>query len=377
MKEINIARVIAEKRKEKGITQDELANYIGVSKASVSKWETGQSYPDVTFLPLLATYFNISIDELMDYKPQMTKEDIRLLYKRLAEDFTSKPVHVVMDECRQIIKKYYSCFPLLLQMGILLVNHSSLFKEPQEIRGVFEEAKGLFIRIREESGDISLTKQALFLEALCNLSLNDPHGVLELLGGEVEPVMPPEPLLASAYQMTGRLDEAKRVLQIGMFQNIVALFNLFPGYLTLCNDEPKIFEEVLRRALAIVEVFDLRNLHPAIVVGIYINGAQGYIAQGNHDQALELLQAYTTLVTGDIYPLKLHGDGFFDRIDNWLEDLDLGTNLPRDEKTIRQSMADVVVHNPIFAALADNKKFQGIIARLQNNVPSQNNFLKQ
>ncbi len=111
MKEINIARVIADKRKEKGITQDELANYIGVSKASVSKWETGQSYPDVTFLPQLATYFNISIDELMDYKPQMTKDDIRLLYKRLSEDFTCKPVAEVLDECRGIIKKYYSCFP--------------------------------------------------------------------------------------------------------------------------------------------------------------------------------------------------------------------------------------------------------------------------
>ena len=76
MKEINIAKVLVTKRKEKGITQDELANYIGVSKAAVSKWETGQSYPDVTFLPQLAAYFNISIDELIDYKPQMTKEDI-------------------------------------------------------------------------------------------------------------------------------------------------------------------------------------------------------------------------------------------------------------------------------------------------------------
>ena len=66
MKEINIAKVLVKKRKEKGITQDQLANYIGVSKASVSKWETEQSYPDVTFLPQLAAYFNISIDELMD-----------------------------------------------------------------------------------------------------------------------------------------------------------------------------------------------------------------------------------------------------------------------------------------------------------------------
>jgi transcriptional regulator with XRE-family HTH domain len=49
MKEINIAKTIITKRKEKGITQDELAAYIGVSKASVSKWETAQSYPDITF----------------------------------------------------------------------------------------------------------------------------------------------------------------------------------------------------------------------------------------------------------------------------------------------------------------------------------------
>lgn len=57
MKEINIARTIIKKRKEKGLTQNELANYIGVSKVAVSKWEIGQSYPDITFLPQLATFF--------------------------------------------------------------------------------------------------------------------------------------------------------------------------------------------------------------------------------------------------------------------------------------------------------------------------------
>ena len=63
MKEINIARAIVNKRREKGLTQDDLANYIGVSKASVSKWETGQNYPDITFLPQLAAF---SISALMN-----------------------------------------------------------------------------------------------------------------------------------------------------------------------------------------------------------------------------------------------------------------------------------------------------------------------
>ncbi len=49
MKEINIAKMLVTKRREKGITQDEIASYIGVSKASVSKWETGQVIPTLHF----------------------------------------------------------------------------------------------------------------------------------------------------------------------------------------------------------------------------------------------------------------------------------------------------------------------------------------
>lgn len=75
MKEINISKILVAKRKGKGVTQDELVEYIGVSKSSVSKWETGQSYPDITFLPQLAAYFNISIDELMGYIKSGVKID--------------------------------------------------------------------------------------------------------------------------------------------------------------------------------------------------------------------------------------------------------------------------------------------------------------
>lgn len=110
MKEINTAKTLIVKRREKGITQDKLAAYIGVTKASVSKWETGQSYPDITFLPQLAAYFNISIDELIGYAPQMTEEDIKKLYHRLVSDFTEKPFDEVITECSRIIKNIIPVF---------------------------------------------------------------------------------------------------------------------------------------------------------------------------------------------------------------------------------------------------------------------------
>lgn len=60
---------IAELRKNKGIGQQDLANVLGVSFQSVSKWETGITMPDITLLPSIAEYFNVSIDELLGVKP--------------------------------------------------------------------------------------------------------------------------------------------------------------------------------------------------------------------------------------------------------------------------------------------------------------------
>ena len=62
---INLAENIISFRHEKKITQEQLADYVGVTKASVSKWETKQSMPDILLLPQLAAFFDVTIDYLM------------------------------------------------------------------------------------------------------------------------------------------------------------------------------------------------------------------------------------------------------------------------------------------------------------------------
>ena len=52
-------------RKRRGLSQEELGFELGVSRQTVSKWESGQSYPDFQRLVLLADYFEVSLDELV------------------------------------------------------------------------------------------------------------------------------------------------------------------------------------------------------------------------------------------------------------------------------------------------------------------------
>lgn len=62
--EIKISEVIKNKRRELNISQEALGNIFGVTVQAVSKWETGLSYPDITMLPKIAEYFNISLNSL-------------------------------------------------------------------------------------------------------------------------------------------------------------------------------------------------------------------------------------------------------------------------------------------------------------------------
>uniref|UniRef100_UPI0034508205 helix-turn-helix domain-containing protein n=1 Tax=Carnobacterium alterfunditum TaxID=28230 RepID=UPI0034508205 len=81
---MKIEEVIKEKRKEKGLTQEELAQQLFISRQLISKWENKKSYPDLQQLIKLSDIFNISLDELMRGDQKMTKKlTMSLKNKRL------------------------------------------------------------------------------------------------------------------------------------------------------------------------------------------------------------------------------------------------------------------------------------------------------
>lgn len=75
MKKQTVGMMISTLRKEKGMTQLELAEKMGVTDKAVSKWERDLSFPDINSIPKLAEIFEVSVDELMQVKTE-TKENI-------------------------------------------------------------------------------------------------------------------------------------------------------------------------------------------------------------------------------------------------------------------------------------------------------------
>ena len=63
-------------RREKELTQETLAEFLGVTFQSVSNWERGESYPDITMLPEIAGFFKVSVDELLGVNKAKNEAEI-------------------------------------------------------------------------------------------------------------------------------------------------------------------------------------------------------------------------------------------------------------------------------------------------------------
>ena len=93
--DMTIGKRIAALRKEKGLTQEELAGHMGVSPQAVSKWENDQTCPDISALPKLARLLGVSVDELLEGKQELPA--VRVLPPAERKDLKDMMLRITVD----------------------------------------------------------------------------------------------------------------------------------------------------------------------------------------------------------------------------------------------------------------------------------------
>ena len=111
---MNIGNKIRELRKQRGITQEQLAESIGISFQAVSKWENNIALPDITLVPVLASYFGVSMDELFDFNLKEIEHAVRIITEKAYQYRESDPA-----ESRRILEEGLKKYP---ENDILLNN---------------------------------------------------------------------------------------------------------------------------------------------------------------------------------------------------------------------------------------------------------------
>lgn len=115
-----IGENIKRMRRERNLTQEELAAHFGISFQSISKWERGDGYPDIAMLPALANYFEISIDELFSMS-EIEKNNQYSEINRRWEENNKRGLHQEnVALMRQSLKTFPNNALLLVQLSTSL-----------------------------------------------------------------------------------------------------------------------------------------------------------------------------------------------------------------------------------------------------------------
>lgn len=105
---MSIGATIKKLRRDKNITQEQLAEMLGISTNAVSQWECDKTAPDISHLPILANIFEVSADVLLEIDIAKSKKqsEIKEFTTKYAELHSQGKTEERMNLCRAMQKKY-------------------------------------------------------------------------------------------------------------------------------------------------------------------------------------------------------------------------------------------------------------------------------
>ncbi len=202
---IKIGKVIKKLRTERNITQDMLANALAITPQAVSRWESGITYPDLEFLPVLADYFSITTDELLGYKLSEREEELAAAKKeaeRLAEVGSA-------DERIAHTRKALVSYPFDTDLKTHLA--AALYHKwcDNNEADIASEAEALCMSIIKECKDEENTYSAVF--TLCSLygAMNKPEKAKALIDENLTPMK-----YRKEFMLSGGIGDGKTEIYI-------------------------------------------------------------------------------------------------------------------------------------------------------------------
>lgn len=110
---LKIGNTIKHLRKERDITQEELAEILGVSCQSISRWETDVCYPDMELLPILSDFFGVTVDRILGVNEKIEQEKVQQYLNRFQNAISQGNIYDCIAIAREGVKEYPNNFVLL------------------------------------------------------------------------------------------------------------------------------------------------------------------------------------------------------------------------------------------------------------------------
>lgn len=199
--------VIQKKRKELGLTQEQVADYLNVSIPAVSKWENGSTSPDISLLPPLARLLKIDLNTLLCFQEDMTRQEINCFCQEIVTVVQAKGIAEGFETVKEKIHEYPHNETLLhcltFQLDGLLAMSGLSHDEMQQ----YDDILAKWYAQLAESADSRISNSASYMMAGRFIRKGDYDKAQEILN-----------LMPEKEDMTSSMAD-KRMLQVNIYMH--------------------------------------------------------------------------------------------------------------------------------------------------------------
>lgn len=380
---VNIGRTIARERRRKGVTQEALAAHLGVSKAAVSKWELCQSLPDVGLLPRIAAYFSLTLDELFDWRDELSEEESAALYAEVYA-LAEKDLPAAHERLRALAAEHYSDASLLLMLASLLTVWAAGMATPftteseknsaPDANVLADEALALLDRVLE----VTANPATLFLAQQQKATTLFQADRIDEAAALLEPLVrrqdtgAPTMLLASAWQRLGRDNDALDLVQTERLRAANFVLSSLVQEVSM-RDDAAFARAAATAATAVCDALDMRAMNPFFSVTMAFEVADALRKAGERDEALTALEQAVDAVADARESPEAAGNPLWDRMASRLDPARSGAAWAEHKTrqmdglrhTLRQSAAEHVAAPAWREFAGDDPRYREIIDALE------------
>lgn len=257
---MSLNTIVKQKRKELGLTQEQVADFLGVSTPAVNKWEKGSTCPDIALLPALARLLKTDLNTLLCFHEKMSQKEISLFLKCVTELFHKEGLDSAFKIAMEKVREYpvnaelIQYLALALQGCLVMTEMDSSQKEPYHM-----QITSLYERVTQ-CNDPGYSNNANYMLASRLICEGKYHKAQEKLDSMPEyNALDKRNLQAQLWLAEGKVEEAAALLEHKLMTNLqdvqVSLVSL--AKISLLEDDERNAVRIAQCGQKTIELFGL------------------------------------------------------------------------------------------------------------------------
>lgn len=262
---MKINEVIREKRKEQQLTQEQVAEYLGVSTPAVNKWEKGLSYPDITILQPLARLLKVDLNTLLCFDEELSNLEVTRFLNEISIITQKDGFRAAFNEAMKKIQKYPSSDNLILCSAMILQGSLNIFGD--ENKEEYEEKiEKLFVRA-STSEDIEIKNQANSILISKFIERKEYEKAQSLIDTLPNNTVDKKHVQLQLYMKQNRNEESLKLLESKLINSLTEIQAILLSMIDIAhkenrNNDASVYADISEKTAKLYELWDF-NLYTA------------------------------------------------------------------------------------------------------------------